>query len=294
MPCIGTSRAGAGGSTRLSIATSLWPAPLRCIGERSAGICCGPRPICFSRGRRSRVKLLAWAARRAGMERVAAWLAGRRLLLRDRGRARDRVAGGNRTARNPVSTARSGLVSRCDRRNDTRRRESGRTPRRPGRRRPRFSPPACRRSRDLSRVAHRDGRDRNRLCRRRSRCSGRQTGDPGSGDLELGSGGDDRTTDGDRRLSARRQSRWVVVQPVSGCRRSRTARRHDRRRVPRRRHAGRLFRRSHRSLAAPARACIGEGSSGFCGSWRPICAASRVEIGSCATIMSPASSIFST
>src|SRR5438874_18376 len=27
------------------------------------------------------VKLLAWAARRAGMERVAAWLAGRRLLL---------------------------------------------------------------------------------------------------------------------------------------------------------------------------------------------------------------------
>src|SRR4030081_191870 len=28
------------------------------------------------------VKLMAWAARRAGMERVAAWLAGRRLLLR--------------------------------------------------------------------------------------------------------------------------------------------------------------------------------------------------------------------
>jgi hypothetical protein len=27
------------------------------------------------------VKLIAWAARRGGMERVAAWLAGRRLLL---------------------------------------------------------------------------------------------------------------------------------------------------------------------------------------------------------------------
>jgi hypothetical protein len=27
------------GSTRLSNAISPWPAPLRCIGERSAGIC---------------------------------------------------------------------------------------------------------------------------------------------------------------------------------------------------------------------------------------------------------------
>ncbi len=64
MPCIGISRAGAGGSARLSIATSLWPAPLRCIAERSAGICCGRRPICFSRGRRSPSS--SWPGRRGG------------------------------------------------------------------------------------------------------------------------------------------------------------------------------------------------------------------------------------
>ena len=198
------------------------------------------------------VKLMAWAARRAGMERAAAWLAGRRLLLETEVAREIEWLVATELLEIPCRDEIGSRIVTLSPKRYSPTREQPRSSVAPAGIRRRFSPPACRRGRDLSRVAHRDGRDRNRLCCRRSRCSGRQAGDPGSGDPELGSGGDDRATDGNRCLSARRQSRRVVVQPVSGCRRSRTARRHDRRRIPRRRHAGRLFRGRDGSVAAPA------------------------------------------
>jgi len=104
MPCIGISRAGAGGSTRLSIATSLWPAPLRCTGERWAGICCGPGQF-VSRGAGARRQAHGRGGA-AGRHGAGGGMAcGPPAPPRDRGRARDRAAGGNRTARNTVPTA---------------------------------------------------------------------------------------------------------------------------------------------------------------------------------------------
>jgi len=156
------------------------------------------------------VKLTALAARRLGMARPAAWLAGRRLLLETEV-ARE-IEWLVATEFLEIPCLRRGRGSFRDALAET------------IRRRPRLSPPSRCRGRDLSRIARRDGRDRDRLCRRRSRRRRPQAGDARSGDPELGGGGNDRAADRDCRVSAWRRSRRVVVQPVPGCRRPRTAR----------------------------------------------------------------------
>jgi len=285
---------GAGGSTRLSIAHYHF-GRLRCacIGERSSWICCGPRPTCFSPGRHLAVNAHAWAARRAGMERVAAWLAGRRLLLQTE--VSREIEWLVATELLEIPCRRRDRVSYRDAIAETDTRGPRERPHfsSPPPRRPRFSPAACRCSRDLSRVAHRDGRDRNRFVAAGLGALVVKQATPGLVTLSSALGGDDRAQMADRRLfrlapvSVRL---WYSLFPAAAgpdCSPPRPPAVSSRRR-----HAGRLFRRRHRSLAAAGCGCIGEGSNGFCGfGGRPV-RADRVEIGSCATIMSLASSIF--
>ena len=194
-------------------------------------------------------KFASRAARRAGHERLAARLAGRRFMFetdlaceiewlvatelleipcvqRDRASLRDALA--------ETVLADPRVVERLV------------TP-------PRIPRSAFRGDRELQGFAGGDGRDRDRGARDRPRRSGREADYPRSGDIGLGDRHHDRATDGDRRLSARRRSRRAVVRLVSGRRRSRPARRHDRRRRDRRCAARRLLRDRDGSCEAPPR-----------------------------------------
>ena len=210
------------------------------------------------------VKLAAWAARRAGMERAAAWLAGRRLLLE------------TEVAREIEWLVATGLLEiPCRRRDRVAYRDA-------------IAETILADERAASLLVAPPGADpdfRRRLAAAVETYLGSRTATAeiatGFVAASFGALAVKQATPGlvtlSSALAAMIAQQMAIaafplgaslgglwyIQPVSGRRRSGTARLHDCRPVPRRRHVGRLFRRRHGSRAAPARPASAKARAAF-------------------------------